>query len=75
MVDNPRGQRADAADLDVVDVASEESFPASDPPGWAIGQEYPAEVEIVPPPPEPGASAEGGSLGDHSVSPDRDGPG
>lgn len=57
-------------DLDPVDAASAESFPASDPPGWAIGQSYPVEpIEVAPADGTAGSAGADGQNGEAAPAP------
>ena len=49
MQDSPRENPVPEADFDVVEAASEQSFPASDPPGWATGQLHDTAAEEASP--------------------------
>ena len=56
MQDSAQAKQVNKGTFDVIDTASAQSFPASDPPAWAIGQLRPA------------ASADASSPGEHRPS-------
>ncbi len=60
MHEDSKSRALDERDLDVVDEASADSFPASDPPAWAIGQLLDEERENGP---APGAVGRGPDRG------------
>ncbi len=64
MWDRPRAKRVDQSDFDFIDMASSQSFPASDPPAWVSGQlSYASPADDSPLSENRPSQAHGGEVG------------